>query len=155
MSKKNFGILNESHFQEHHMALYIDNAQPEAESSSSALRKIIYGYKKKQALFVAANLELANILSNGPTNADEIAKATSVNSRSSYHLRRLLISMGIFFAKKNDEFHLNPMGKSLLTGTSDSLRDTILAKRDEGYQAGGSLLSSLKTREHHFTILSR
>ena len=121
------------------MALYKDSAQPETESSSSVLRKIIYGYKKTQALFVAANLELANILSNGPTNADEIAKATSINSRSSYHLRRLLISMGIFIAERNDEFHLNPIGKSLLTGTSDSLRATILAKRDEGYQTGGSL----------------
>ena len=93
------------------MALYIDYAQPEAESSLSALRKIIYGYKKK-ALFVAANLELANILSNGPINADEIAKATSVNSRSSCHLRRLLISTGIFIAEIKDEFHLNPIGKS-------------------------------------------
>jgi hypothetical protein len=44
--KKNFGILNESHFQEHHMALYTDNAQPEAESSSPALLKKNYGYKK-------------------------------------------------------------------------------------------------------------
>ena len=132
------------------MTLYTYNAQPEAESSSSALRKIIYGYEKKQALLVAAKLELASILSNSPTNADEIAKATSVNSRSSYHLMRLLISIGIFFAKNNDEFHLNPIGKSLLTGTSDSLRDTIMAKRDEWYQAGGSLLSSLKTGEDAF-----
>ena len=75
--------------------------------------------KKKQALFVATKLELASILSNDPTNADEIAKATIVNSRISYHLMRLLISIGIFFGKNNDEFHLNPMGKSLLTGTSD------------------------------------
>jgi len=105
---------------------------------------------KKQALFVVANLELVNILSNDPTNADKIAKATSVNSRSSYHLMRLLISRGSFFAKKNDEFHLNSLGKSLLTGTSDSLRDTILAKRDEGYQAWGNLLSSLKRGEDSF-----
>ena len=59
---------------------------------------------KKQALFVAAKLELADILSNSPTNADELAKATSVNSCSSYHLLRLLVSMGIFFAEKNDKF---------------------------------------------------
>jgi hypothetical protein len=71
---------------------------------------------------VAAKLELADILSNSPTNAYELAKATSVNSRSSYHLMRLLVSMGIFPAEKNDEFQLNPMRKFLLTGTSDSLR---------------------------------
>jgi hypothetical protein len=38
------------------MALYTDNAQPEGESSSSALLEIIYGYKKLHALFVAAKL---------------------------------------------------------------------------------------------------
>jgi hypothetical protein len=31
---------------------------------------------KKQALFVATKLELADILSNSPTNTDELAKAT-------------------------------------------------------------------------------
>ena len=105
---------------------------------------------KKQALFVAAQLELADILSNSPTNADELAKATSVNSRSSYHLMRLLVSIGIFSREKNEEFQLTPMRKFLLTGTSDSLRGTILAKRDEWYQAGGNLFSSLNTGENPF-----
>jgi len=129
------------------MALYTDNAHPEAESSSSGLLEIIYGYKKK-ALFVAAKLKLADILSNDPTNADELVKATSVNSRSSYHLIRLLVRMGIFSAEKNDKFQLNPLGKFLLTGTSDSLRGTILVKPDEGYQAWGNLLSSVKTEKN-------
>jgi predicted transcriptional regulator len=103
------------------MGLYTDNAQPEGESSSSALLEIIYGYKKTLALFVAAKLGIADILSNGPKTADELAKATSVNSRSIYHLMCLLVSMGIFSAEKNDKFQLNPLGKYLLTGTSDSL----------------------------------
>jgi hypothetical protein len=50
---------------------------------------------------------------------------------------RLLVSMGIFSAEKNDEFSLDPMRKLLLTGTSDSLRGTtILAKRDKGIRQG-------------------
>jgi hypothetical protein len=68
------------------MALYTDHAQPESESSSSALLEIIYGDKKSQALFVAAKLGIADILTNDPTTTDELAKTTSVNSRSSYHL---------------------------------------------------------------------
>ena len=91
---------------------------------------------KKQALFVVANLELVNILSNDPTNADKIAKATSVNSRSSYHLMRLLVSIGIFDREKNEEFQLTPMRKFLLTGTSDSLRGTILANVMKGIRHG-------------------
>ena len=62
------------------MALYTDNAQPEGESSSSALLEIIYGYKRTQALFVAAKLGIADILSNGPKTADELAKAMRYNS---------------------------------------------------------------------------
>ena len=103
------------------MGFYTDNAQTEGESSSSALLEIMYGYKKNQALFVVAKLGIADILSNGPKTADELAKATSVNSRSIYHLMCLLVSMGVFSAQKNDKFQLNPLGKYLVTGTSDSL----------------------------------
>jgi hypothetical protein len=103
------------------MGLYTDNAQPEGESSSSALLEIIYGYKRTQALFVVAKLGFADILSKGPKTADEVAKATSVNCRSIYHLMCLLVSMGVFSAPKNDKFQLNPLGKYLVTGTSDSL----------------------------------
>ena len=103
------------------MALYTDNAQPEGESSSSALLEIISGYKKLLALFVAAKLGIADLLSNGPKTADELAKATSANSLSIYHLMRLLESKGIFSAQKNDKFQLNALGKYLVTATSDSL----------------------------------
>ena len=86
------------------MGLYTDNAQPEGESSSSALLEIIYGYKKTLALFVAAKLGIADILSNGPKTADELAKATSVNSRSIYHLMCLLVSMVFFLPKRMTSF---------------------------------------------------
>jgi hypothetical protein len=52
---------------------------------------------------VEARLGIAVMLSNAPTTNDEFAKSTSVNSRS-YHLMRLLVSMGIFSAEKNEEF---------------------------------------------------
>jgi hypothetical protein len=57
---------------------------------------------------VAAKLVIAIMLSNAPTTNDEFAKTTSVNSRS-YHLMRLVVSIGIFPAERNEEFPLNPM----------------------------------------------
>jgi hypothetical protein len=104
------------------MALYTDNDQPESESSLSALLKIVYGYKKIPAFFVVAQLRIADILSNDPTTTDEFAKNSRVNSRSSYHLMRLLGKMGIFYAGSNNELSLHPMQKFLLTSTSDFLR---------------------------------
>ncbi len=54
--KKNSAKLNESHFQENHMALYTDNVQPESESSLSELLEIIYGYKKSPLFLWRLNL---------------------------------------------------------------------------------------------------
>ena len=104
------------------MALYTDNAQPESESSSSALLKIVYGYKKIPAFFVVTKLRIADILSNDPTTGDEFAKSSSVNSRSNYHLMGLLGKIGIFSADINNEFSLHPLQKLLLTGTSNFLQ---------------------------------
>jgi ubiquinone/menaquinone biosynthesis C-methylase UbiE/predicted transcriptional regulator len=132
------------------MTLYADNTQSEGESSSSVLLEMMYGYQKSQALFVAAKLRIADILSNGSKTADELAKATGVNSRSIYHLMRSLISVGVFSTEDNDKFKLNPMGKHLLTGTSDSLRGTVMAMGDESYQAWGNLLYSIKTGKTAF-----
>ena len=132
------------------MTLYADNIQSECESSSSVLLEMMYGYQKSQALFVAAKLGIADILSNGSKTADELAKATGVDSRSIYHLMRALISVGVFSTEDNDKFKLNPMGKHLLTGTSDSLRGTVMAMGDEGYQAWGNLLYGIKTGKTAF-----
>ena len=132
------------------MTLYADNIQSEGGSSSSALLEMMHGYQKSQALFVAAKLGIADILSNGSKTADELAKATGVNSRSIYHLMRMLISVGVFSTADNDKFQLNPMGKHLLTGTSDSLRGTVMAMGDEIYQAWGNLLYGIKTEETAF-----
>ncbi len=71
---------------------------------------------------MAAKLGIADILSNGSKTVDELAKATGVNSRSIYHLMGMLSSVGVFSTEDNDKFQLNPMGKHLLTGTSDFLR---------------------------------
>ena len=132
------------------MTLYTDNTQSEGESSSSVLLEMMYGYQKSQALFVAAKLGIADILSNGSKTADELAKATGVNSRGIYHLMRMLISVGVFSREDNDKFQLNPIGKHLLTGTSDSLRATVMVMGDEIYQAWGNLLYGIKTGKTAF-----
>jgi hypothetical protein len=53
--------------------------------------------------------------------------------------------MGVFCAQKNDKFQLNPLGKYLVTGTSDSLGGTILGNADAGYEVWGNLLYCVKT----------
>lgn len=132
------------------MTLYTENAQPEDENSSSLLLEMMYGFKISQALFVAAKLQIADILSDGSKTADELAKAAGVNSQRIYHLMRMLVSVGVFSLEENNKFRLNSLGKHLLTGTSDSLRGTVMAMGDELYQGWGNLLYSIKTGETAF-----
>jgi O-methyltransferase domain/Dimerisation domain len=132
------------------MDLYTENAAHEGEKSSSVLLEMMYGFKKSQALFVAAKLEIADLLSDGSKTADEIAEAAGANSQGIYHLMRMLVSVGVFSIEDNDKFCLNALGKHLLTGTSDSLRGTVLAMGDELYQGWGNLLYSIKTGETAF-----
>jgi hypothetical protein len=65
---------------------------------------MMYGYQKSQALFVAAKLGIADILSKGSKTADELAKATGVNCRSIYHLMRMPIGVGVFSTEDNDKY---------------------------------------------------
>ena len=132
------------------MTLYADNIQSECESSSSVLLEMMYGFKISQALFVAAKLGIADTLSDSSKTADELAKAAGVNSHGIYHLMRMLVSVGVFSVEDNEKFCLNSLGKHLLTGTSDSLRGTVMAMGDEIYQAWGNLLYGIKTGETAF-----
>lgn len=132
------------------MTLYADNIQSEGESSSSVLLEMMYGFTISQALFVAAKLGIADILSDCSKTADELAKAAGVNSHGIYHLMRMLVSVGVFSVEDNEKFCLNSLGKHLLTGTSDSLRGTVMAVGDEIYQAWGNLLYGIKTGETAF-----
>src|SRR4028118_575057 len=132
------------------MTLYADNIQSEGESSSSVLLETTFGFTTSQALFVAAKLGIADILSDGSKTADELAKAAGVNSHGIYHLMRMLVTVGVFSVEDNEKFCLNSLGKHLLTGTSDSLRGTVMAVGDEIYQAWGNLIYGIKTGETAF-----
>ncbi len=132
------------------MTLYADNIQSEGESSSSVLLEMTFGFTISQALFVAAKLGIADILSDGSKTADELAKAAGVTSHGIYHLMRMLVSFGVFSVEDNEKFCLNSLGKHLRTGTSDSLRGTVMAMGDEIYQAWGNLLYGIKTGETPF-----
>jgi ubiquinone/menaquinone biosynthesis C-methylase UbiE len=132
------------------MTLYADHIQSEGESSSSVLLEMMYGFTISQALFVAAKLGIADILSDSSKTADELAKAAGVNSHGIYHLMRMLVSVGVFSLEDNEKFCLNSLGKYLLTGTSDSLRGTVMAVGDEIYQAWGNLIYGIKTGKTAF-----
>ncbi len=77
------------------------------------------------SLYVAASLDIAGALKNGPKSVAEIAKEVGADSAALYRVLRALSSQGIFRELKERHFRLTPMATGLLD-TPGSLRHTLL-----------------------------
>src|SRR6185436_12505158 len=85
----------------------------EAPSPQETMNQLITGYWNTQAIYVAAKLGIADLLTNGPRSADDLAQATKTHSPSLYRLLRALASMGIFAEDDTTRFGLTPLAECL------------------------------------------
>ena len=66
-----------------------------------------------QAIGVAAELGIADLLASGPRSADELEAATGVHGSARYHVLRLLAGKGVFAETEDGRFVLTPMVEAL------------------------------------------
>lgn len=95
-----------------------------------------------QAVYVAAELGIANQLAEGPKTARELAGAVDADSESLYRLLRMLAGMGIFKEGEDGRFGLTPLARKL--GEPEVQAFAVVAGR-VFYQAWGNFLHSVKT----------
>jgi len=86
------------------------------------LADLIAGKWTSQAISVAAELGVADILKDGPRSALEIADAVGVSEDGVYRLLRALASVGIFSTVAPRRFALTPLGEYLRRDVPGSLR---------------------------------
>ncbi|MGB6198156.1 MAG: methyltransferase [Candidatus Acidiferrales bacterium] len=100
---------------------------------------------------VAAQLNLADYLADGPKTAGELAPKTATHAPSLYRLMRTLASLGLFTEDAAHRFSLTPLGAALKTGAPGSARATILTLAG-GHQmrAADELLFSVQTGKTGF-----
>jgi hypothetical protein len=131
-------------------------AAPEisAPPPAATLLHMMTGYWISQAIYVAAKLGIADLLTDGPVNAEELAAATQTHAPSLYRVLRALASIGIFSEVTPGRFVLTPLAALLQTGTPDSMRALAFIYAEEMYRAWGDFLYSVRTGqpafEHHF-----
>ncbi len=77
------------------------------------------------SLYVAAKLNIAEMLRDQPLTAEEIAARIRAHPGNTHRLMRALAGGGVFRQMADGRFKLNPMGRALLDGRG-SLRHTIL-----------------------------
>lgn len=78
-----------------------------------------------KALGTAAELGIPDILKDGPTHIDELAKKTHTDASALYRLMRALAGNGIFKEKNDKTFQNTKLGRALVEG-NDPMKYMIL-----------------------------
>ena len=68
------------------------------------LNQLLYGFVTSQAIYVAANLKIADLIGDVPKTTEEVARATKAHAPSIRRLLRMLTSVGIFAEDENGRF---------------------------------------------------
>ena len=121
----------------------------EIESSSAAdLRRLIIGYRVSQALHVAAVLDIADHLAEGPKRVEDLAHATGAHAPALYRVLRLLASAGVFAEERERRFRLTALAEPLRADARASLKSRAAFDGDAGnWRAWGNLLHSVRCGE--------
>src|SRR5262249_55187083 len=103
----------------------VETPNPNGQSPQELLMGIAMGYMLSRALHVAADMGIADLLSEGPQTVDELAKATGAQPQSLYRLTRMLAASGIFADDLPGRFDLTPAAALLRSRVACSLRDAV------------------------------
>lgn len=74
-----------------------------------------------QAITVAAELGIADVLAEKPMGIDDLARKVGANPDALARMLRALIGRGIFRQRRNGRYDLTPLAKTLRSDTPDSM----------------------------------
>lgn len=112
---------------------------------------LLSGYWYSQALYVMAELGIADCLASGPKTADTLANETQCDADALYRFLRALASAGLVSEVAPRTFASMPLSDTLRSDRPDSLRSVArLGGHPLHWQAWGRLLHSVRTGEPGF-----
>jgi hypothetical protein len=103
-----------------------------------------------QAIYVAAELGIADLLGTSPRTAEELAERVGAHGNSLYRVLRALASVGIFAEDDAGRFSLTPLAEHLRSDVQDVHRSFAIMTGAEFYASWGNLLFSAQTGKEAF-----
>jgi O-methyltransferase domain/Dimerisation domain len=117
----------------------------------SQIFRLIGGYRISQALYVAVELGIPDLLLSGPKHCDELAAKTKTHGPTLYRLLRFLAGAGLCKEIGSREFELTPLGSALRSDIQGSICPVVrLWLSESHWLSWGHLLHSVRTGEHAF-----
>jgi SAM-dependent methyltransferase len=115
------------------------------DNKEQMLNRMIVGSWVTQAIYVAAEIGIADCLAAGPRSVDELARETGAHGASLYRVLRALASIDVFREDDAGRFSMTPLGKLLASDAPGSKRSLARMAGAEFYRSWGGLLSSVET----------
>ncbi len=129
------GVERETYFQ------WLSQAAPDVQ-----LHHLMSGYWISAAIGVAAELNLADLLADGPHVSSDLARMTGTDSSALYRLLRTLASVGLFTEVEPGHFALTEMGALLRADHPKSLHGLTRYNCGETqWRRFGALRQSIET----------
>ena len=117
----------------------------------AVMLNLIIGYWVSRLIYVAAKLELADRLKDGPRSVEELATAAGVQPPALYRVLRALASVGVFAETKGRRFKLTLLAATLRTGVPGSMRAfAMMIVENYWFDAWNQLLHGIKAGEIPF-----
>lgn len=112
------------------------------------LLDITLAYQRSQAVAVAAELGVADLLRDGPCSVDELAAGTGAHSPALYRLLRALAAIGVVHEDEQRRFRLTAIGEYLRRDHPLSVDPVArMYCADYEWRAWGELLHGVRTGE--------
>jgi hypothetical protein len=113
--------------------------------------QMIAGFWVSRAIYAAAKLGIADLITDAPKSVAELAAATNTHAPSLYRVLRALSSVGVFAQDAEGRFAQTPLSATLLTDAPGSLRWLAMTELgEEHYPAWEEFLYSIRTGERAF-----
>lgn len=113
------------------------------QSPKSQILSMLLGSVIARAIYVAAELGIADQLKQKPLDIQTLAKNIGAHELSLYRLMRMLSGHDFFSEDENSLFSLTPLGECLTSDSPESLRALIRQEDETRWRAIGKLRSSV------------
>ncbi len=107
--------------------------------------ELLGGFRVSQALYAAAALGVADQLVAGPAPVEVLAGQAGTHAPSLHRLLRTLASVGVFTEPEPGVFALTPLGQTLTSSHSSSLRDLAIMFMETHYAPFADLIDTVRT----------
>lgn len=119
-------------------------------SPAAMMMRLLNGFRMTQLLALAAHLGIADLLADGPRAADDLASATATQPDALYRALRTLANFGVFAELDGRRFTLTPLGETLQTAHTQSVRAQAIFFGEDAYRAWSDLQYSVTTGKPAF-----